>query len=144
MSIINFTPLPAAIGGALIGLAAVILMLFSGRIAGVSGILRSALISNDRRWDSAAFVIGLIAAPVLWTAVTGNAVPQTVSTDLLLLGVAGFLVGIGVTIGNGCTSGHGVCGLSRFSLRSLAATATFMAVAIAVVYVSRHVVGGVQ
>ncbi|NOT70150.1 MAG: YeeE/YedE family protein [Hyphomicrobium sp.] len=139
----NFTPLQSAAGGALIGLSAVLLLLFSGRIAGIIGILRRALLpaAGSRPLEAAAFLGGLIAAPLLWPPLTGEAVRQTVSSNLPLVAVAGLLVGFGSVWANGCTSGHGVCGLSRFSIRSLVATLTFMAVAIATVFITRHVLG---
>ena len=144
MAITEFTPLSSALGGALIGASAVALLAVSGRIAGISGIIGRALIpkSGQRPLEAIAFLIGLAAAPLLWFQLTGSPIKQTVSDNLPLLAVAGFLVGFGATLGNGCTSGHGVCGLSRLSIRSIAATATFMAVAGVCVYVTRHVLGG--
>lgn len=140
----EFTPVASAAGGALIGLSAVILMLFVGRIAGISGILRNLLPPYEgvTALGSAVFVAGLIAAPVVYQTVTGAALVQTVSPSLSLNIVAGLLVGFGAVYSGGCTSGHGVCGLSRFSGRSLAATLTFMATAAITVYLVRHVVGG--
>jgi uncharacterized protein len=140
----EFTPVASAIGGALIGVAAVILMVFFGRIAGVSGILGRLLPPySDQEWSSPiAFVVGLIAAPLVYSAVTHKSITQTVSSNLPLMIGAGLLVGVGATIGSGCTSGHGVCGLSRFSMRSLAATATFMAAGFATVFITRHLLGG--
>lgn len=144
MVITNFTPLTSAIGGALIGVSAVVLMLFSGRIAGITGIVRRVLPPYDQpraTLEAAAFIAGLIAAPLLWHLITGTAASQTVSANFPLLALAGLLTGFGAAWGNGCTSGHGVCGLSRFSLRSLAATLTFMTAGIATVFVTRHVLG---
>lgn len=140
----EFTPFASLAGGALIGLSAVGLMLVSGRIAGIAGIVRRALMPDphSRPAEALTFIAGLLAAPLIWSAATGAAVQQTVSGNLPLLAVAGFLVGFGALIGSGCTSGHGVCGLSRFSARSLVATGTFMATAIATVFVLRHVAGG--
>lgn len=140
----EFTPLASFAGGALIGLSAVGLFLASGRIAGITGIIRRAMLpsATSQPMQAAAFIAGLVAAPLAWQAAAGAPVAQTVSTNLPLLVLAGLLVGCGSTVGSGCTSGHGVCGLSRFSLRSLVATLTFMATAIATVYVSRHVLGG--
>jgi uncharacterized membrane protein YedE/YeeE len=139
----EFTPLSSLLGGAIIGVSAVGLYLFDGRMAGITGILRRAMrpSATSRPLPALAFLIGLTAAPVLWQFATGTTIVQTMSGNLPLLGIAGLLVGFGATIGNGCTSGHGICGLSRFSPRSLAATLTFMATAIATVYVSRHVIG---
>ena len=140
----EFTPLASLLGGGLIGLSAVILMAFNGRIAGISGIVGAALPPwkdmDDLAWRIA-FIVGLLIAPVLMQAVYGD-IQQTVSSNAPLMIVAGLLVGFGSVFGNGCTSGHGVCGLSRLSTRSLIATCTFMAVAIVTVALSRHVIGG--
>ncbi len=138
----NFTPVSSAIGGALIGLSAALLMLLSGRIAGISGILGESLnAGTDRGWRLA-FLAGLVAAPLLATIV-GYAVPSPQmpgSWGVIVLG--GLLVGLGTRLGTGCTSGHGICGIARLSPRSLAATALFMAAAIIVVFITRHVLGG--
>jgi uncharacterized membrane protein YedE/YeeE len=140
----EFTPLASLAGGALIGLSSVLLMLFSGRIAGIAGIIRRAMFpdSNGRAIEALAFICGLVAAPVAFMVLTGASVPQTVSENIPLLVVAGVLVGFGAILGSGCTSGHGVCGLSRLSVRSIVATATFMVAAAVTVYVLRHIVGG--
>ena len=142
----HFTPISALIGGALIGLAAAILWLGIGRIAGISGIVGNLWVPGSRpqRDDVAwrvAFVIGLITAPMLY-GVAGGTLPsiQLPSSPALIVS-AGLLVGIGTRLGSGCTSGHGVCGLARLSPRSLVATATFMATAILTVFVSRHLIG---
>jgi uncharacterized membrane protein YedE/YeeE len=140
----EFTPWASLIGGALIGLAAVLLMLAEGRIAGVSGIASRLLppLRDGLPGGQFGFVLGLVAAPFAVMAVTGAPVVQTVSANMPLMAIAGLLVGFGTVLGNGCTSGHGVCGLSRLSLRSLAAVATFMIAAFATVFVMRHVLGG--
>ncbi len=140
----EFTPLTSLAGGALIGLSTVLLMMFSGRIAGIAGIVRRAIMPDPhgRAFEAMAFIGGLIAAPLAYTAVTGASVPQTVGDNLALLVAAGLLVGFGSILGSGCTSGHGVCGLSRLSARSIVATATFMATAGLTVYLVRHVWGG--
>jgi uncharacterized membrane protein YedE/YeeE len=139
----NFTPFSAAIGGALIGLSAVLLMLFTGRIAGVSGIFDGLINpqTSDRTWR-AAFVAGLIAAPV--TAVlVGYAVPvPQMPGSYVTIVVSGLLVGFGTRLGSGCTSGHGICGIARLSPRSIAATGVFMVAAIVVVALTHHVFGG--
>lgn len=139
-----FTPVASAIGGVLIGLAAVAFMALHGRILGATGILTGAIWPSGARdaWTKRAVLLGMIAAPALVYAVAGAPVivTETVSTPLLALG--GLVVGVGVTLGAGCTSGHGVCGLARFSRRSLVATATFMATTAATVFVLRHVIGG--
>jgi uncharacterized membrane protein YedE/YeeE len=140
----EFTPLASLLGGALIGLSAAGLMLFSGRIAGIAGIIRRAILPGDgsRPLEALAFIAGLMAASGVYQLATGQTVHQTVSGNMLLLAAAGFLVGAGSIIGSGCTSGHGVCGLSRLSARSMVATGIFMSAAIVTVYVMRHVLGG--
>ena len=136
-------PSLAVAGGLLIGLAAALLLVLSGRIAGVSGMAASALGIADKGppWSqAAAFVVGLPLGA--WLVAASLRVPQIQATTSvpLLLG-AGLLVGVGTRLGNGCTSGHGVCGLARLSPRSIAATLTFMVVGFATVLVARHVVG---
>jgi len=136
----EFTPLGSLAGGLLIGLAAVWLMAANGRIAGVSGML-SRLLPPDRDGSAGerlAFVGGLVVAPVFWMA-GGGATVQTVTNSVPLLVVAGLLTGFGSTLGSGCTSGHGVCGLSRLSIRSLVATVVFMGTGVMTVFVARHV-----
>ena len=136
----HFTPVASLIGGALIGASAVVLMALIGRIAGVSGIAVRLLPPYDDRefLGRLAFVAGLIAAPVVVLVVTGRLPEQTIAADAAWLTLAGFLVGFGSVWGNGCTSGHGVCGISRLSVRSLVATATFMATGFATVFIARH------
>jgi uncharacterized protein len=116
------------------------LMALTGRIAGVSGIAARLLppYEDAELAGRAAFVAGLIAAPVVVLLTTGHLPPQTIQANTTILMVAGFLVGFGSVWGNGCTSGHGVCGISRLSMRSLVATITFMAAGIATVFVTRH------
>lgn len=132
--------LQAFLGGALIGLGAILLMITNGRIAGISGILQSAATSMSRangwRWS---FIIGLIIAPVL-TGYLGFRLPSNLPVDIVHLSIAGFIVGIGTQIGSGCTSGHGICGIGRLSSRSIVATITFMSVAILTVTLVRHVI----
>ncbi len=138
----NFTPLSAAIGGALIGLATALLMLAAGRIAGISGII-GGLIGGaaDKAWR-AAFIIGLILAP-LAAALAGRPLsPPQMPASWGVVIVGGLLVGFGTRLAGGCTSGHGVCGAARLSVRSIAATLIFMATAIAVVAIVRHGLGG--
>lgn len=136
----SFTPVASAAGGALIGLSAVLLMALKGRIAGVSGIASRLLPPyEDREFAGRlAFVAGLIGAPVLVWLANGRLPEQTIEAGMPVLVVAGLLVGFGSVWGNGCTSGHGVCGLSRLSVRSLVATVTFMATGILTVFVVRH------
>ncbi len=139
----EFTPLSGLAGGALIGLSAVLLMLGSGRIAGNSGIFSGLLEmppTADTRWR-AAFVAGiLLGAAIAAMAGLYSVDALAFQPGMFLTAVAGLLVGIGTQLGAGCTSGHGVCGLARLSGRSLAATATFMAIAIVVVFIMRHLV----
>jgi uncharacterized protein len=140
----EFTPIESAAGGVLIGVAAVLLMLFSGRIAGVSGIV-ARLLPPYREGgipEAGAFVAGIIAAPLLYVWATGWPVVQTVSSNIPLMIGAGLLVGFGAGFGGGCTSGHGVCGLSRLSPRSLVATLTFMTTGFLTVLFTRHMIGG--
>ena len=138
----NFTPISALAGGALIGAAAVVLMLFSGRVAGIAGIVGGVFGSNwrDAGWRLA-FVLGLVAGPYL-VMLAGGVVPDVdIAASPLVVIAAGLLVGFGTRLGNGCTSGHGVCGLARFSRRSAVATLTFMALAACAVFVVRHWAG---
>jgi uncharacterized protein len=140
----NFTPISAAIGGALIGLAAVLLMLFNGRIAGVTGIMDGLVNPRSEDWLwRLTFIAGLIAAP-LAAAFVGYpvAMPQ-MPASAIVIAVAGLLVGFGTRLSNGCTSGHGICGIARLSPRSIIATMVFMAAAIVVVALTHHVFGGI-
>ncbi len=144
----DFTPLASAFGGALIGLSAVMLMAFNGRIAGISGIGSSVLppwlsrLSADDLGWRLAFIAGLLIAPILVPFISGETVQQTVSSNVGLMVIAGMITGFGSVYGGGCTSGHGVCGMSRLSTRSIVATVTFMATAFVTVFIVRHVVGG--
>ncbi|PSJ63115.1 YeeE/YedE family protein [Pseudaminobacter soli (ex Li et al. 2025)] len=139
----EFTPVASTIGGVLIGLSAVLLMAWEGRIAGISGIAGRLLppYLDGAFLSRLAFVLGLVGAPLLYTVATGHGVFQSVSSNLPLMVVAGLLVGFGSVYGNGCTSGHSVCGLSRLSVRSLVATLTFMATAFVTVFIVRHILG---
>jgi uncharacterized protein len=140
MTATSFTPIASAAGGALIGLSAVLLMALKGRVAGVSGIASRLLppYEDGEFAGRLAFVAGLIAAPILVWLATGSFPMQAIEATTPGLLIAGLLVGFGSVWGNGCTSGHGVCGLSRLSVRSLVATATFMATAIVTVFPVRH------
>jgi uncharacterized membrane protein YedE/YeeE len=137
----SFTPWASLAGGALIGLAAALFVLFNGRIAGISGILGGLLQwpKGDIAWR-VAFLLGLIAAPVAYGLVAPLPTVQ-VDAGTATLVVAGLLVGIGTRYGSGCTSGHGVCGLSRLSPRSLVATGAFMAAGFVTVFIVRHLIG---
>ncbi|MGT2480812.1 YeeE/YedE family protein [Methylobacterium oryzae CBMB20] len=138
----GFTPVGALLGGVMIGASASLLLLLNGRIAGISGILGGLLapLSRETGWR-AAFVAGLVLAPPAYTGLGGSVPPVTVGASFPLLILAGLLVGFGARLGAGCTSGHGVCGIGRGSPCSLAATGTFMAVAILTVLVVHHLVG---
>ena len=144
MTVTEFTPFASSLGGALIGVAAVMLMALNGRIAGISGIVRRLLppYAGADPIGAACIVLGLVASPLLYQAATGAPVVQTVSDQGGLMAVAGLLVGFGTATGGGCTSGHGVCGIARLSPRSVVATVTFMATGFATVYLLRHVIGG--
>ncbi|MEL6662371.1 MAG: YeeE/YedE family protein [Pseudomonadota bacterium] len=139
----NFTPLSASIGGALIGLSAVMLMAFNGRIAGISGVFSGAAFAEpgDRSWRIF-FVIGLIAAPLVYGLASGIQPAFEMAAGWPLILAGGLLVGFGTRLGSGCTSGHGVCGLSRLSPRSFAAVGLFMAAGMVTVAGVRAVVGG--
>jgi uncharacterized membrane protein YedE/YeeE len=134
----HFTPWTALAGGALIGLAAALFLLLNGRIAGISGVLGGLLkpVRGDIAWR-AAFILGLVGAPLVYVLFRPLPVPQ-IDADYAALIAAGLLVGVGTRYGSGCTSGHGVCGLARLSPRSLVATAGFMAAGFATVFVIRH------
>ena len=136
-----FAPLPALAGGVLIGMAAAILLLMNGRIAGISGIVGGLLqpARGDVAWRLA-FVGGLLGAPLVYALAATLPRPQ-IDAEFAALIVAGLCVGIGTRYGSGCTSGHGVCGLSRLSLRSLVATLSFMGMGFGTVFVLRHVAG---
>ncbi|WP_243730801.1 YeeE/YedE family protein [Rubellimicrobium sp. CFH 75288] len=138
----EFTPLNALIGGAMIGLASVLLMALFGRIAGISGIAVRMFppYLDDESLGRVAFVLGLIVSPALVLATTGSWPPVRVEAAPLTVVIGGLLVGFGSVWGAGCTSGHGVCGLSRLSVRSFVAVGTFMAVAVLTVFVSRHLI----
>ncbi len=129
----EFTPIPALAGGIMIGLAASGLLLLQGRIAGISGILGTVLRDGDERGWRVAFLLGLPLGAALTQLAAGPA-PVTVSGGTALLVAAGVFVGVGTQIGSGCTSGHGVCGIARFSARSIVATITFIGVAALVVF----------
>jgi uncharacterized membrane protein YedE/YeeE len=139
----NFTPVSAAIGGALIGLSAVLLMLLTGRIAGVSGIFGGLLNlrSQDKDWRIA-FIAGLILAPLIAAALGYGMASPKLPANWVVIVAAGLLVGVGTRLGGGCTSGHGICGIGRLSLRSIAATIVFMVTAVITVAVTRHMLGG--
>lgn len=138
-----FTPYAALIGGTLIGLASVMLMAAHGKIAGMTGIVAGIIppVSPDWSWR-VAFLAGAIGAPALMVAAGFMEIPFEVPVSTAALVVGGLIVGVGVTYGGGCTSGHGVCGMARLSPRSIVATLVFMAATFATVYAVRHVIGG--
>jgi uncharacterized membrane protein YedE/YeeE len=140
----EFTPVAGAVGGALIGLAAAVLLALNGRLAGISGIVDGLL--PPRKGETAwrvLFVTGLILGAGGWNAVSGDAAGYRIDASVPWLVAGGLLVGFGARLGPGCTSGHGICGLARLSRRSLVAVCVFMLTAIVTVYVTRHVLGGV-
>jgi uncharacterized membrane protein YedE/YeeE len=145
----DFTPWASLVGGALIGISAVMVMGLFGKIAGIAGITTGILgavvpmdgAPLDRGWRLT-FILGLIAAPLVYALFGGN-VAQTVSDDLFGMGLAGLLVGLGTGLGSGCTSGHGICGLARLSPRSLVAVLTFIGAGFGTVFMLRHVLGAV-
>ena len=125
MNIINFTPYSALTGGLLIGFAAFIFFIFNGRLSGVSSIASDGVFSKVNRIDNLLFLIGLIIGPILFS-LSGNKIESILTNSLPLIIIGGLLVGTGTKIGKGCTSGHGVCGISRFSIRSITATISFI------------------
>ena len=141
--ITEFTPFAGLLGGALIGLSAVLLMAGAGRIAGCSGIFRNMLTLNfdaDFIWRGL-FVVGLVGGTALTKPFAANAAMIALPTLAMAI-IGGLLVGFGTALSHGCTSGHGICGIARFSLRGIVATLTFMVVAIITVYITHHVLGG--
>ncbi|MAF95786.1 MAG: YeeE/YedE family protein [Rhodospirillaceae bacterium] len=139
----NFTPIASLLGGVLIGTAAVILLAFNGHIAGITGVTRGILTpkEGDTVWR-VVFLLGLIAGPLVFQAISGAPVKFIVTSSTSVLVVAGLLVGFGTSLSNGCTSGRGICGLGRISRRSMFATGSFMAAAVITVYIMQHVLGG--
>ncbi|WP_299784594.1 YeeE/YedE thiosulfate transporter family protein [uncultured Roseobacter sp.] len=140
----EFTPIQSLAGGVLIGMAAVLLMGLMGRIMGATGVLTGVIVPKgwpDWSWR-AAVILGMISGPVAVFALTGQMPAVQVPVSLTMLIIGGFLVGIGVTYGAGCTSGHGVCGMARLSPRSIVATVTFMGATGVTVFVIRHWIGG--
>ena len=130
MNIVNFTPQSAFLGGIIIGLAVIIFFIGNGRLAGISGIVNDTLVSKQNRTDNFLFVVGLVFGPIFYTFLTKINIPFLITSSLPIIISAGLLVGIGTKIGSGCTSGHGICGISRLSPRSITATIIFMITAI--------------
>ncbi|CAG9272294.1 putative transmembrane protein [Paraburkholderia unamae] len=142
LDLVHFTPLASFAGGLMIGAAAALFVLVNGRIAGISGLLGGLLPgAGGERGVNAAFIAGLVAAPLLWRLRATLPAMQIDAPTLTLLG-AGLLVGLGTRYGSGCTSGHGVCGIARGSRRSFVATGAFMAAGCATVFAVRHILGG--
>ena len=135
MTIINFTPIEAFLGGLIIGFSVVLFYIANGRIAGISGIVNNSIFSNVNRFDNILFVIGLVIGPIIYKIIINPEINFNISNSVPLLIAAGFLVGVGTKIGSGCTSGHGICGISRFSKRSIVATLIFMISAILTVFI---------
>ena len=131
---VNFTPIPALIGGIVIGLAVVLFFYSTGRLAGVSGIANNALTKNTNRATNLLFLIGLISGPIFYKLFISSNVTYLINNNAIIIIIGGLLVGIGTQIGMGCTSGHGVCGISRFSVRSIIATISFIFSGAIVVY----------
>ena len=134
MNIVNFTPYSAFTGGIIIGFAVAIFFYFNGRLVGISGIASNALTEERNKLDNILFLIGLIIGPIIYTLFNQEQISISISNSYLLLIFAGLLVGIGTRVSGGCTSGHGISGIGRFSVRSLVATITFMVVGIITVY----------
>ena len=138
MNIVNFTPYSALTGGIIIGFAVAIFFYFNGRLVGISGIASNALTEERNRLDNILFLIGLIIGPIIYTLFKQEQISISISNSYLLLMFAGLLVGIGTRISGGCTSGHGISGIGRFSVRSIIATITFMIVGIITVYLKNN------
>ncbi len=134
MNIVNFTPYSALTGGIIIGFAVAIFFYFNGRLVGISGIASNALTEERNKLDNILFLIGLIIGPIIYTLFNQEQISISISNSYLLLIFAGLLVGIGTRVSGGCTSGHGISGIGRFSTRSIIATITFMIVGIITVY----------
>ena len=138
MNIVNFTPYSALTGGIIIGFAVAIFFYFNGRLVGISGIASNALTEERNKIDNILFLIGLIIGPIIYTLFNQEQISISISNSYLLLIFAGLLVGIGTRVSGGCTSGHGISGIGRFSVRSIIATITFMIVGIITVYIKNN------
>ena len=135
MNIVNFTPISAISGGLLIGFSVALFFILNGRMIGISGIASNVLISKDRRADNFLFLFGLLLGPLVYNLISGQEIDISISNSVILLIIAGALVGFGTRLSSGCTSGHGISGISRFSIRSIIATITFMLIGILTVLV---------
>ena len=134
IDLINFTPYSSLIGGLIIGFAVVLFFITTGRLAGISGIVSSTLEKNENKFSNLLFIIGLVLGPLVFIFFSKNDVVFKMTSSIPLIIVGGLLVGLGTKIGRGCTSGHGICGISRFSMRSIVATIIFMIFAMITVF----------
>ena len=138
MNIINFTPISALLGGIIIGFAVLLFFLFNGRLIGISGIASNFITQQDKRFDNFLFLIGLVLGPFVYKILSNKEIEIVISNSFVFLIIAGLLVGFGTRISGGCTSGHGISGLSRFSLRSIIATITFILVGVITVLIKNY------
>ena len=136
MNIVNFTPVSALSGGLLIGLSVALFFILNGRMIGVSGMASNIIVSKDNRNENFLFLLGLILGPLIYNIVLDKEINISISSSVILLTIAGILVGFGTRLSKGCTSGHGISGISRFSIRSIIATMTFMLVGIITVFIT--------
>ena len=136
MNIVNFTPVTALTGGLLIGLSVALFFILNGRMIGISGIASNFLVSKNNRIENFLFLVGLILGPLIYNLISGKEINISISSSVILLIIGGTLVGFGTRLSSGCTSGHGISGISRFSLRSTIATITFMIVGILTVLIT--------
>ena len=136
MNIVNFTPVTALTGGLLIGLSVALFFILNGRMIGISGIASNFLVSKNNRIENFLFLVGLILGPLIYNLISGKEINISISSSLILLIIGGAMVGFGTRLSSGCTSGHGISGISRFSLRSIIATITFMLVGILTVLIT--------
>ena len=134
IDVINFTPYSSLIGGLIIGVAVVLFFITTGRLAGISGIVSSTLEKNENKFSNLLFIIGLVLGPLVFIFFSKNDFVFKMTSSIPLIIVGGLLVGLGTKIGRGCTSGHGICGISRFSMRSILATIIFMIFAMFTVF----------
>ena len=134
----NFTPISSLIGGLIIGSSVVLFFYTTGRLAGISGIFANSLTNNNKRFSNILFLSGLVIGPLSYYYFTNNPIEFEITNSYTLIIIAGFLVGFGTKIASGCTSGHGICGISRFSIRSIVATLTFILSAVITVFILQN------
>ncbi|GAW85562.1 conserved hypothetical protein [Bathymodiolus platifrons methanotrophic gill symbiont] len=140
----NFTPVSALLGGALIGLSASLLLLLNGRMAGISGIMNGLFGAPKKEWIwRGLFLLGLVLGAAIFQLLSNDSLQLRQGYPLLLIVLGGFLVGVGTRMGSGCTSGHGICGIASFSIRSITATVTFMLMGMVTVFILKHLLGAV-